>query len=199
MKVVVRLITLPLVVESNEREMKNSAVHCAFRRNNMLDIWEEWWRPACVLAMLKDMWSTRCRRACVRSHAKRHTGCNQPEADWLLSPINAPRPQLISTHPDLVLESFRGQLYTDIESTPREGSVQLNSSWTVHSFDDQVEVLSGVSSDPRVLDQSKFCSVLRREVRRTVQELKEVLPESRSVLPDLFPLLGSWIMAGGWL
>ncbi|KAF3511989.1 hypothetical protein F2Q69_00007287 [Brassica cretica] len=28
------------------------------------DIWEEWWRPACVQAMLKDMWSTRCRRAC---------------------------------------------------------------------------------------------------------------------------------------
>ncbi|WZZ70241.1 LOW QUALITY PROTEIN: hypothetical protein YC2023_081611 [Brassica napus] len=34
--------------------------------------------------MLKDMWSTRCRRACVRSHAKRHTGCHQPELDWLL-------------------------------------------------------------------------------------------------------------------
>ncbi|KAF2551734.1 hypothetical protein F2Q68_00033697 [Brassica cretica] len=48
------------------------------------DIWEEWWHPACVLAMLKDMWSTRCRRACVRSHAKRHTGCHQPEADWFL-------------------------------------------------------------------------------------------------------------------
>ncbi|KAF3528353.1 hypothetical protein DY000_02039476 [Brassica cretica] len=31
------------------------------------DIWEEWWRSECVLAILKDMWSTRCRRACVRS------------------------------------------------------------------------------------------------------------------------------------
>ncbi|WZZ50843.1 hypothetical protein YC2023_050952 [Brassica napus] len=65
------------------------------------DIWEEWWRPACVLDMQPDMWSTRCRRACVRSHAKRHTGCHQPEADWLMSPINTPRPQLIYSHPDL--------------------------------------------------------------------------------------------------
>nr|VDC96213.1 unnamed protein product [Brassica rapa] len=29
-------------------------------------------------------------------------------------------------------------------------------------------------------DQSKFCSILRREVRRTVQKLEEVLSESRS-------------------
>ncbi|WZZ89565.1 hypothetical protein YC2023_118144 [Brassica napus] len=56
------------------------------------DMWEEWWCPACVLDMQPDMWSTRCRRACVRSHAKRHTGCHQPEADWLVSPINTPRP-----------------------------------------------------------------------------------------------------------
>ncbi|KAF3585883.1 hypothetical protein F2Q69_00030638 [Brassica cretica] len=54
------------------------------------DIVEEWWRPACVLDMQPAMWSTRCRRACVRSHAKRHTGCHQPEADWLVSPINTP-------------------------------------------------------------------------------------------------------------
>ncbi|KAF3610822.1 hypothetical protein DY000_02049179 [Brassica cretica] len=54
------------------------------------DIGEEWWRPACVLDMQPAMWSTRCRRACVRSHAKRHTGCHQPEADWLVSPINTP-------------------------------------------------------------------------------------------------------------
>ncbi|KAF2587693.1 hypothetical protein F2Q70_00035113 [Brassica cretica] len=54
------------------------------------DMWEEWWRPACVLDMQPDMWSTRCRRASVRSHAKRHTGCHQPEADWLVSPINTP-------------------------------------------------------------------------------------------------------------
>ncbi|KAG5380392.1 hypothetical protein IGI04_028234 [Brassica rapa subsp. trilocularis] len=77
------------------------------------DIWEEWWRPACVLDMQRAMWSTRCRRACVRSHAERHTGCHQPEADWLVSPINTPRPQLISSHPDLS------------KPTPREGSVQL--------------------------------------------------------------------------
>ncbi|WZZ70105.1 hypothetical protein YC2023_081475 [Brassica napus] len=65
------------------------------------DIWEEWWRPACVLAMLKDMWSTRCRRACVRSHAKRHTGCHQPEADWLLYSINRDDLPSVSTHPYL--------------------------------------------------------------------------------------------------
>ncbi|KAF3591270.1 hypothetical protein DY000_02025979 [Brassica cretica] len=50
------------------------------------DILEELWCPACVLDMQPDMLSTRCRRACVWSHAKRHTGCHQPEADWLLSP-----------------------------------------------------------------------------------------------------------------
>ncbi|WZY99668.1 hypothetical protein YC2023_071997 [Brassica napus] len=112
------------------------------------DNWEEWWRPACVLDMQPAMWSTRCRRACVQSHAERHTGCHQPEADWLVSPINTPRPQLISSHPDLskfiskqerkvekesklfraisrVLESFRDQFSIDFESAPREGSVQM--------------------------------------------------------------------------
>ncbi|KAF3574319.1 hypothetical protein F2Q69_00058867 [Brassica cretica] len=102
------------------------------------DIWEEWWHPACVLAILKDMWRTRCRRACVRSHAERHTGCHQPEADWLPSLINTPRPQLISSHPDLS------------KTMPREGSVQMNSSRPVISFDDQVEVLLRVSSVQRV-------------------------------------------------
>ncbi|KAF3551104.1 hypothetical protein DY000_02008013 [Brassica cretica] len=58
------------------------------------DIWEEWWRPTCVLAMLKDMWSTRCRRTCVRRHAKRHTGWNQPEADWLLLALAKLSPNL---------------------------------------------------------------------------------------------------------
>ncbi|KAF2599265.1 hypothetical protein F2Q68_00011617 [Brassica cretica] len=77
------------------------------------DIWEWWWRPACVPDMQPEMWSTRCHRACVRSHAKRHTGCHQPEADWLVSPINTPRPQIISSHPDLS------------KATPKEGSVQL--------------------------------------------------------------------------
>ncbi|KAF3602092.1 hypothetical protein F2Q69_00036365 [Brassica cretica] len=65
------------------------------------DIWEDWWRPECVLDMQPAMWSTRCRRAYVQSHAKRHTGCHQPEADWLLSPMNIPRPQIISSHPEL--------------------------------------------------------------------------------------------------
>ncbi|KAF3514176.1 hypothetical protein F2Q69_00007751 [Brassica cretica] len=31
------------------------------------DIWEDWWRPVCVLAMLKDMWST----IGVAAHASR--------------------------------------------------------------------------------------------------------------------------------
>ncbi|WZZ50354.1 hypothetical protein YC2023_050461 [Brassica napus] len=111
------------------------------------DMWEEWWRPACVLDMQPDMCSTRCRRACVRSHAKRHTGCHHPEADWLVSPINTPRPQLIYSHPDL---SKPSQFSTDFESAPRDGSVQLNSSRPLSYFDDQVEMLSGVSSDPQV-------------------------------------------------
>ncbi|WZZ57774.1 hypothetical protein YC2023_057881 [Brassica napus] len=34
------------------------------------DIWEEWWRPACVLDMQPAMRSTRCRRACVRNHVE---------------------------------------------------------------------------------------------------------------------------------
>ncbi|KAF3505328.1 hypothetical protein F2Q69_00044783 [Brassica cretica] len=110
------------------------------------DMLEEWWRPACVLDMQPDMWSTRCHHACVRSHAKRHTGCHQPEADWLVSPINTPRHQLIYSHPDLSTGS----------------------------------------------DQSKFCSILRREVRRTVQELKEVL--SRSVCRGLS--VSSWRSRG---
>ncbi|KAF2545965.1 hypothetical protein F2Q70_00020461 [Brassica cretica] len=77
------------------------------------DIWEEWWHPACVLDMQPAMWSTRCRRACVRSHVKRHTGCHQPEADWLLPSINRQCLPSASTHPDLS------------KPTSREGSVQL--------------------------------------------------------------------------
>ncbi|KAF2564300.1 hypothetical protein F2Q70_00017627 [Brassica cretica] len=68
------------------------------------DIWEEWWRSACVLDMQPDMWSTGYRCTCIWSHAKRHTGCHQPEADWLLSSINSPRPQIISSHPYLSVE-----------------------------------------------------------------------------------------------
>ncbi|KAF2606305.1 hypothetical protein F2Q68_00043824 [Brassica cretica] len=106
------------------------------------DIWEEWWRPTCVLDMQPAMWSIWCRRACVRSHAKRHTGCHQPEADWLLSSIKSPLPQLISSHPDLSLLISSQPLGTV--------SVQLNSSKAVSIFDGQAEVLSGVSSGPRV-------------------------------------------------
>ncbi|WZZ88697.1 hypothetical protein YC2023_117276 [Brassica napus] len=122
------------------------------------DMWEEWWRPACVLHMQPDMWSTRCRRAYIRSHAKRRTGCHQPEADWLVSPINTPRPQLISSHPDLS------------KPTPRDGSVQLNSSRPLSSFDDQVEMLSGVSSVLRA------CQFLHGEA--------EVLSKSSPVHPS---------------
>ncbi|KAF2613820.1 hypothetical protein F2Q70_00008977 [Brassica cretica] len=86
------------------------------------DILEEWWRPACVLDMQPAMWSTRCRRACVRSHAKRHTGCHQPEADWLLSSINRHDLPSVSTHPHLS------------KLTPREGSVQMNSSRPVSFY-----------------------------------------------------------------
>ncbi|WZZ27388.1 hypothetical protein YC2023_010789 [Brassica napus] len=78
-----------------------------------IDIWEEWWRPACVLDMQPAMWSTRRPRACVWSHAKRHTGCHQPEADWLLSSINSQDLSSVSTHADLS------------KPMPREGSVQL--------------------------------------------------------------------------
>ncbi|WZZ88570.1 hypothetical protein YC2023_117149 [Brassica napus] len=72
--------------------------------------------------MLKDMWSTTCSLGCVWSHAKRHTGCHQPEADWLLKVEKESKSfRAISR----VLESFRGQFSTDSESAPKEGSVQL--------------------------------------------------------------------------
>ncbi|KAF2599689.1 hypothetical protein F2Q68_00010032 [Brassica cretica] len=153
-----------------------------YRQVMQPDIWEEWWRPACVLDMQPAMWSTRCHRACVRSHAKRHTDCHQPEADWLLYSINRHDLPSVSTHPDLS------------KPTPREGSVQLKfnqmkissdgnqvnvarekerekqsgrlrvPSRQLSSFDDQVEVMSRVSSVPRF------------QISRT-----EVLSKSRSV------------------
>ncbi|KAF2607903.1 hypothetical protein F2Q68_00044165 [Brassica cretica] len=43
-----------------------------------------------------------------------------------------------------------GQFSIDFESTPKEGYVQMNSSRPISSFDDQVEVLSRVSSAPRI-------------------------------------------------
>ncbi|WZZ27512.1 hypothetical protein YC2023_010913 [Brassica napus] len=113
------------------------------------DIWEEWWRPACVLDMQPAMWSTRCRRACVRSHAMRHTGCHQPEADWLLSSINSPRPQLISSHPDLPLSSF----------------------------DDQLEMLSGVISVLRV-------QISRSSARYSVGKSEELSRSKRRFCPS---------------
>ncbi|KAF3603623.1 hypothetical protein F2Q69_00034927 [Brassica cretica] len=45
-----------------------------------------------------------------------------------------------------LIERLRGQFSTDFESAPRDGSVQLNSSRPLSSFDDQLEILSGVSS-----------------------------------------------------
>ncbi|WZZ25866.1 hypothetical protein YC2023_009267 [Brassica napus] len=121
------------------------------------DIWEEWWRPACVLDMQPAMWSTRCRRACVRSHAKRHTGCHQPEADWLIPvQITLKRERKVEKESksfrsiSRILERLRGQFSTDFESAPKDGSVQLNSSRPLSSFDDQLEMLSGVSSVLRV-------------------------------------------------
>ncbi|WZZ88546.1 hypothetical protein YC2023_117125 [Brassica napus] len=89
------------------------------------DIWEEWWRPACVLGMQLSMWSTRCCRACVQSHAKRRTGCHQPEADRLLSSIDSPRPQIISSHPDLCcleLVQFYGFRSVDVLLDTSSGS-----------------------------------------------------------------------------
>ena len=71
------------------------------------DIWEECWRPACVLDMHTAMWSTRCRRACVRSHAERHTGGHQPESDWLLSSIDIYDLPLISPQPDHTKASLK--------------------------------------------------------------------------------------------
>ena len=86
-------------------------------RSMLIDMWAVWCRSACnqptnqtcggrgvtlhdILIMLTAMWSTRCRRACNRSHAERHTGCHQPDGDWLLSSINRHAHLHISTHPD---------------------------------------------------------------------------------------------------
>ncbi|KAF2560286.1 hypothetical protein F2Q70_00018351 [Brassica cretica] len=99
------------------------------------DIWEEWWRPAYVMDLQPAMWSTRCRRACVRSHAKRHTGCHQPEAYRLLSPINTP------TTPDHFFTSRHVQ-------TKLKPSVQFNLTKPVIFSYNQVEVLSKIISVP---------------------------------------------------
>ncbi|WZZ15334.1 hypothetical protein YC2023_108423 [Brassica napus] len=144
------------------------------------DIWRALCHSACVLDMQPAMWSTRCRRACVRSHAERHTGCHQPEADWLVSPINTPRPQLISSHPDLFCptegQSSEDQIrwessqrgYRERErkevidsrvwsilktDTPPRRPVPSNrrfSTITVIFYDGLVEVLPRVSSEQRV-------------------------------------------------
>ncbi|WZZ32291.1 hypothetical protein YC2023_015692 [Brassica napus] len=106
------------------------------------DIWEEWWRPACVLDMQPAIWSTRCRYTCDRSHAKRHTGCHQPEADLLLYSIN--RHDLSSTEK---ASSVQSMILYDCEAEALSRSFRPR---TVSSFDDSVEVMSGVSSCPRV-------------------------------------------------
>ncbi|WZZ03195.1 LOW QUALITY PROTEIN: hypothetical protein YC2023_089116 [Brassica napus] len=194
------------------------------------DNWEEWWRPACVLDMQPAMWSTRCRRACVRSHAEQHTGCHQPEADWLVSPINTQRPQLISSHPDLSKPISKHER----KSAPREGSGQLKiNQLKIHSdgkqvnvvrerekesvaesilhqgakfcpieeflqllctssaqinlstllilFDDQVEVLSKISSVPWFQFSRGYGSILCSDFRRIVQKLRKVLFKLSSV------------------
>ncbi|WZZ15456.1 hypothetical protein YC2023_108545 [Brassica napus] len=184
------------------------------------DIWEEWWRPACVLYMQPAMWSTRGRRACVWSHAERHTGCHQPEADWLVSPINTPRPQLISSNPDLSKPMPRegsGQLKINKLKTNSDGkqgnvvrerekesvaefrrsilhqeakfclqllcgsSAQINLSTLLILFDDQVELLSKISSVPWFQLSRGYGSILCSDFRRIVQTLRKVLFKLRSV------------------
>ncbi|KAF3573024.1 hypothetical protein F2Q69_00059503 [Brassica cretica] len=46
-------------------------------------------------------------------------------SDWLLIPINSPRPPLISTHPEHFNAVFENSYSADFESAPEEGSVQL--------------------------------------------------------------------------
>ncbi|KAG5388695.1 hypothetical protein IGI04_030236 [Brassica rapa subsp. trilocularis] len=119
--------------------------------------------------MLTAMWSKRCRPTCNRSHAERHTGCHQPESDWLLSSINRHAHLHISTHPD----NFRSSFWEFLRSV-----TTLVLSRRLEEFLFELRVVQGrpfmvrhaeVSWDKRLLDEFK----------------------------KGFPLLGSWIMAGG--
>ncbi|KAF3610638.1 hypothetical protein DY000_02050909 [Brassica cretica] len=125
------------------------------------DIWEEWWRPACVLDMQPAMWSTRCRRACVWSHAKRHTGCHQPEADWLLSSINRHDFPLVSKHADLS------------KPMPREGCVQLKVNQVKISSDGKQVNVAREGERNKVVDLEYSRSSPRRPIHgfRSVEVL----------------------------
>ncbi|KAF3584502.1 hypothetical protein F2Q69_00027427 [Brassica cretica] len=116
-------LNINLVVESRAVKIDREISMNEVVEELIPDIWEEWWHPACVLDMQPAMWSTRCRCACVRSHVKRHTGCHQPEADWLLSSTNKQCHPSASTHPDLS------------KPTSREGSVQLKVNQVMISSD----------------------------------------------------------------
>ncbi|KAG5373993.1 hypothetical protein IGI04_042689 [Brassica rapa subsp. trilocularis] len=154
------------------------------------DIWEEWWRPACVLDMQPAMWSTRCRRACVRSHAERHTGCHQPEADWLVSPINTPRPQLISSHPDLSKQIIALGRFCPTEGQSSEDQIRWESSQRGYRERERKEVIDSrvwsilkTDTPPRrpVPSNRRFSTIVTRKLCpiQFVQAM-EVLPRVSS-------------------
>src|SRR5690606_29595409 len=70
----------------------------------LMDIWSSRQEKGVTLhvihAMQVDMWTTRCRHPCVRSHANRRTGCHTLACDSLRFPIYSPRPLIISPHPE---------------------------------------------------------------------------------------------------
>ncbi|KAF2563626.1 hypothetical protein F2Q70_00015570 [Brassica cretica] len=92
------------------------------------------------------------------------------------------------------------QFPTEFESAPREGSIQMNPSRPVSSFDDQSKVLSGVSSDQSVeacrflhgeakvcRSRDQFCPVKSRRPLGFGQVLSDQPAASR---------LEHWIMLG---
>ncbi|KAF3547051.1 hypothetical protein DY000_02008456 [Brassica cretica] len=159
------------------------------------DIWEDWWCHACVLAMLKDKRSTRCRRACVRSNAKRHTGCHQPEADWLLSPINTPQPQLISSHPDVSKlclkpprEGYVQLKFNQVKISSDENQVNANSVQSTILYDCDAEALSR-SVRPRQSVSSmikwRYCpELVQFHGFRSVEVLLDTPPRSSKNCPE---------------
>ncbi|KAG5410386.1 hypothetical protein IGI04_006705 [Brassica rapa subsp. trilocularis] len=98
-----------------------------------------------VLVMPSDMWSTRCRDACVRSHARRHTGCHTA--------------------------FFENSYSTRFEFTSKRGSARIKISSEVGLL---VKVKKGFGTQ-------KTDSGSRPQSTKNSE----------------FPLLGSWIMAGG--